>query len=137
MTGYLHRAALVVGLAGALAVSGCSSSGSVKNEGAPLNAEEIKTVLVGNSVVGENWDGPFTVYFPIYGIMRGVRAGHYKDMGTWRTEADSICGTWENWWGSMERCWGISLDGETVSWLRPDSDTSEKAKLVEGNPYGL
>ena len=31
----------------------------------------------------------------------------------------------------------IYLDGDSVSWLRPDSDTPEKAKVVEGNPYGL
>jgi hypothetical protein len=138
MTEFLHRVTSVVILAcAALVLSGCGSSGPIQSGKAPLNAEEMKTVLVGNSIVGDNWDGPFTVYFPVYGEMRGLRASHYKDIGTWRAEEDAICGTWDNWWGSVERCWGIYLDGDTVSWLRADSDAPLQAKIVEGNPYGL
>jgi len=137
MTGYLHRVALMAGLAFTLVLSGCGSSGPIESGQAPLNAGEMKTVLVGNSVVGDNWDGPFVVYFPVYGEMRGLRASHYKDIGSWKAEEDAICGTWDNWWGSVERCWGIYLDGNSVSWLRPDSDIPQRVKLVEGNPYGL
>jgi len=137
MTAFKHPAALMVTLACALILSGCGSSNAINSGDAPLNAEDMKTVLVGNSVVGDNWDGPYAVYFPVYGEMRGLRASHYKDIGTWRAEEDAICGTWDNWWGSVERCWGIYLDGDSISWLRPDSDTPEKAKVVEGNPYGL
>lgn len=137
MTGYLRRIALMAGLAWLLVLSGCGSSSPIDSGEAPLNAEEIKTVLVGNSIEGDDWDGPFVVYFPVYGEMRGLRAYHYKDIGTWRAEQDAICGTWDNWWGSVERCWGIYLDGNSVSWLRPDSDAPQRAKLVEGNPRGL
>lgn len=137
MTGMTQRIATIAALAGALMLAGCGGSSPIESGEAPLNAEETKTVLVGNSIVGDNWDGPYTVYFPVYGEMRGLRASHYKDVGTWRAEEDAICGTWDNWWGSVERCWGIYLDGDSVSWLRPDSDTPEQAKVVEGNPYGL
>ena len=137
MTGFPHRAGLMATLVCVLTVVGCVSSGSIHSGDAPLNAAEMKKVLVGNSIAGENWDGPFAVYFPVYGEMRGRRASHYKDVGTWNAEADAICGTWDNWWGSVERCWGVYLDGDTVSWLRPDADTPLQAKVVEGNPYGL
>ncbi|NIM29475.1 MAG: hypothetical protein GTO28_16780 [Gammaproteobacteria bacterium] len=136
MTGPARRIAFAATLLAALTVASCGG-GPIASGEAPLNAEEMRTVLVGNSIVGDNWDGPFTVYFPTYGEMRGLRASHYKDTGTWRAEEDAICGTWENWWGAVERCWGIYLDGDTVSWLRPDSDTPEQARIVEGNPYGL
>ena len=137
MTGSTHRIGLIASLACALILSACGGSSPIDSGDAPLSAEEMRTVLVGNSIVGDNWDGPYTVYFPVYGEMRGLRASHYKDIGTWRAEEDAICGTWDNWWGSVERCWGIYLDGNTVSWLRPDSDTPEQAKIVEGNPFGL
>ena len=137
MTEFTHRIGLMATLASALILSGCSGSSPVARGDVPLGGEEMKTMLVGNSIVGDNWDGPFTVYFPVYGEIRGLRAAHYKDVGTWRTDEDAICATWDNWWGSVERCWGIYLDGDTVSWLRPDSDTPEQAKVVEGNPYGL
>ena len=90
-----------------------------------------------NTVTGDDWDGPFTVYFPTDNEMRGLRASHYKDVGTWRTDEDAICATWDNWWGAVERCWGIYLDGNIVSWQRPDSDAPGQAEVVEGNPYGL
>ena len=137
MTGYARRIALTASLAAALLVSACGGGDPIARGEAPLNAEEMKQVLVGNSVVGDNWDGPFTVYFPVYGEIRGLRASHYTDTGSWRADEDSFCATWDNWWGSVERCWGIYLQGDTVSWMRPDSDTPEQAKIVEGNPYGL
>lgn len=137
MTGMTYRIASIAALAGALVLASCGGSSPIDRGEAPLNADEMKTVLVGNSIVGEDWDGPFTVYFPVYGEMRGLRASHYKDIGTWQAEEDSICATWDNWWGSVERCFGIYLDGDNVSWLRPDSDTPARAKVVEGNPYGL
>ena len=138
MSGYPHRVTLMTAFVAVLIISGCGGGdGPIQSGEAPLNAEEMKTVLIGNSVVGDDWDGPFTVYFPVYGEMRGIRASHYKDIGSWRAEEDAVCGTWDNWWGSVERCWGIYLDGDSVSWLRPDSDTPQQAKVVEGNPAGL
>ncbi len=137
MTGFTHRIGLTASVAFALILSGCGGSGPIDSGEAPLNADDMKTVLVGNSIVGDNWDGPYAVYFPVYGEMRGLRASHYKDIGTWRADEDAICATWDNWWGAVERCFGIYLDGDTVSWVRPDSDEPEQAKIVEGNPYGL
>ncbi len=137
MTGFTHRIGLIAPLAFALILSGCGGSSRTGSGGAPLNAEEIKTALVGNSIVGDNWDGPYTVYFPVYGEMRGLRATHYTDIGTWRAEEDSLCGTWDNWWGSVERCWGLYIDGDTITWPSADSDTPGRSKIIEGNPYGL
>lgn len=136
MNGYIHRLALYTSLAAFLMISGCGGDPIARGD-APLNSEEMKQALVGNSVVGDNWDGPFVVYFPVYGEIRGLRASHYKDVGTWRGEEDAFCAAWDNWWGSVERCWGIYLEGDKVSWIRADSDTPDVARIVEGNPYGL
>jgi hypothetical protein len=137
MNGYAHRIALIASLAASLILTACGGGGPIARGEAPLNAEEMKQALVGNSVVGANWDGPFVVYFPVYGEIRGLRAAHYKDVGTWRGEEDAFCADWDNWWGSVERCWGIYLEGDTISWIRADSDTPTEAEIVEGNPYGL
>lgn len=137
MTGYAYRMGLMASLTAALILSGCGGGGYAASDGVPLNAEEIKTALVGNSIVGDNWDGPYTVYFPVYGEMRGLRASHYKDIGSWRTEENTLCGSWDNWWGSVERCWTLYIDGDTVTWPSADSDVPGRSKIVEGNPYGL
>ncbi len=136
MTGLAIRIALVASLSAALILSACSGGGSTVT-GEARSAEEIKTALVGNSIVGDNWDGPYTVYFPVYGELRGLRATHYKDYGTWRAQADSICATWDNWWGSVERCWGLYIDGDTITWPSADSDTPGRSTILKGNPYGL
>ena len=137
MTGFAHRIGLMASLAAALIISGCGGSPSIPKDAAPLNADEIIAVLVGNSITGDNWDGPYVVYFPVYGEVRGLRSSHYKDIGTWRAETDSICATWDNWWGSVERCWGLYIDGDTITWPNVYAETPGTSKIVEGNPYGL
>lgn len=132
-----YRASLTAPLLAALLLAGCASSGGYSSSDTPLSGTEIEAVLTGNSISGGDWDGPFTVYFPTYGEMRGVRATHYRDSGTWRVEEDALCAKWDDWWGGVERCWSIYLDGTVINWRRPDSDLSSKAEVHEGNPGGL
>ena len=72
MSTLIRHTAAVAALAGALLISSCGGSDPIEAGDAPLNADEMRTVLEGNSVVGDNWDGPFTVYFPVYGEIRGL-----------------------------------------------------------------
>jgi len=138
MTGYANRLGRLAALAAVLMISACGGSSSTATSGAgPLSADEITASLVGNSITGDNWDGPYVVYFPVYGEMRGLRSSHYKDIGSWRAEVDSICATWDNWWGSVERCWGLYIDGDTITWPNVYAETPGTSKIVEGNPYGL
>ena len=132
-----HRPTVASAVLTMVLLSGCVSGGGLSSSAELLSGEEIVAVLTGNSISGDNWDGPFTVYFPEYGKMVGVRATHYRDAGTWRVEQEALCAKWEDWWGGVERCWGIYLDGTTVTWRRPDGDRLENARLREGNPAGL
>ena len=137
MIKFVQRIGPMTSLAAALILSACSSTPSVPSGAAPLDADEIIAVLVGNTITGDNWDGPYVVYFPVYGEMRGLRSSHYKDLGTWRAETDSICATWDNWWGSVERCWGLYIDGDTITWPNVYAETPGTSKIHKGNPYGL
>ena len=137
MLSITHRSALLGASFIAVLLSGCASGAGYSLSDEPLTGSEIQAVLVGNSISGDNWDGPFTVYFPAYGEMRGLRARHYRDSGTWHVEEDALCAKWEDWWGGVERCWGVYLDGTTITWRRPDSDLMERALVREGNPAGL
>ena len=128
---------LLGSLVSAMLLAGCASSGGYSSSSEPLTGPEIEAVLTGNSISGEQWDGPFTVYFPTYGKMLGVRSTHYRDSGTWRVEEESLCAKWDDWWGGVENCWSVYLDGTTINWRRPDSDTTANAELREGNPAGL
>ena len=66
----------------------------------PLTGEEIKQRILGNSVSGTTRDGPYTVHFPDYGEVLGVRSFNYKDRGTWQVKGDQMCIHWDNWWGN-------------------------------------
>lgn len=103
----------------------------------PLTGEEIKQRVLGNSVSGTTRDGPYTVYFPDYGEVLGVRSFNYKDRGTWQVKGDMMCIHWDNWWGNVERCWDIFLKGRKITWIQPNGGSSDSAKLVNGNPAGL
>lgn len=52
---------------------------------------------------------------------RGLRSNHYKHIGTRRTEKDSICATWDNWWGPVAQCWGHYIDGDIITCPSADS----------------
>lgn len=124
-----------------LALMGCESDLLRPLEtdiGPMLSAEEIKTALSGNSVTApESGQGPMTIYFPGYGEMRGLRSNSYRDTGTWEVKDDAFCGNWNNWWGTMARCWQVHRSGNTLTLKRVDGERMEAGKLVEGNPGQL
>lgn len=135
-----ERYAVLPGLitAALLLAAGYASPGQSEEQSkSRLTGEEIKEKIIGNSVSGPTKDGPYTVHFPGYGQVQGVRSSNYKDRGTWRVQDDLMCIRWDNWWGNAERCWDVFLTGNTVTWIRPDGSFSDSAELVEGNPAGL
>lgn len=128
-----------------LSIAGCDSpvvrdllSEPPIDIGKKLTGEEIQSTLTGNSVVAD-WSnlGPLTVHFPSVGEMRGMRSNHYRDAGTWLVENDNFCGDWNNWWGTLERCWEIYLSGSRLTLKRADRDVQETIEFVKGNPAEL
>jgi hypothetical protein len=110
---------------------------SPKDRGKLLSGSEIQAMLVGNSVEGDVRMTPFTVYFPSYGEMRGQRAFHYRDDGTWRVTEEGFCGQWDNWLGTMAQCWRAYRSGDAVTLEKADGSQQERFKLVPGNPANL
>ena len=136
------RNLLLVSLLAAASVLGGCGTPTIKqleNSGRPsLSADEIKMRLIGNSISAVGRDAvPFTVYFPVYGEMRGVHSNHYRDTGTWSISDGKFCGEWKNWWATDERCWKIYADGGSLYWIRPDGTTIEKVSIQRGNPKRL
>jgi hypothetical protein len=78
------------------------------------------------------------MYAPAYGEIRGLRGFNYQDRGTWRvTEDDQVCVKWNKWWATVERCWKVFVEGDEVTWVKPDGSFSDGARLVKGNPDKL
>lgn len=136
------RNTLVVALltgAGVLAGCGTPTAKDLESSGRPpLNAQEIKTRLIGSSIHALGTDAvPFTVYFPAYGEMRGIHSFHYKDTGEWSVVDGQFCGQWKNWWATDQRCWKVYPAGSGLLWMRPDGTALEKVSVERGNPKGL
>ena len=114
-----------------------AAAASAQSSPTPLSGDQLKELVSGQTLSGDTPDGPYVIYFPVYGEMRGSRSSNYKDNGAWRVTADMACGKWDNWWGNKERCWHVYRDGSKLQWMGPDGETVENLTLVEGNPYNL
>ena len=103
----------------------------------PLSGEEMKAELLGNSIVSNDPSGPFNVYFPDEERVLGRHSRRYEDEGVWRVTEDAICVRWNNWWGNVERCFQVVLDGEQATWIDPYGEAVSDVTLEPGNVADL
>ena len=106
--------------------------------GEQLTGERIGAALLGNSLVtAEDEVPPLVLFFGPDGDLRGLRSNNYKDRGTWSVEDDSVCGAWNNWYGTMSRCWHVYRAGNRFTLKRQDGSTSVVATFKAGDVAGL
>lgn len=49
-----------------------------------------------------------------------------------------MCGAWNNWYGTLSRCWRVYRAGDRFTFTRHDgSGAVVRASLAEGNVAGL
>lgn len=102
--------------------------------GERLTGAQVKSALAGNSLVRIPEEvPPLAVYFSEGGDLRGLRANHYSDTGTWRVEDDTLCGAWKDWYGTLSQCWEVYRAGDTITLKRSDHVASFRATIHPGN----
>jgi len=102
--------------------------------GEQLTGEQIYPALSGNSLVtSEEVVPPVVIYFGAEGDMHGLRGNNYTDTGTWSVDQDTVCGAWDNWYGTMSRCWEVYRLGDRFTFKRADSDSMVTATLSPGD----
>ncbi|MGK7654329.1 MULTISPECIES: hypothetical protein [unclassified Roseovarius] len=87
--------------------------------------DEITSAISGNTVQGDMSDG--TAYTEFYDTDGTIRGADYT--GNWRVSDDKMCFDY----GEGENCWGVSLDGEGVSWMNGDVSDGT-GTILDGNP---
>lgn len=131
----------VVAAIAVLALAGCENHpfhDPAPATGPLLTGEILKTTLAGNSVATDpDAVPPLVVYFSGNGEMRGMHSNNYRDVGTWRVENDTVCGNWQNWWGTLNRCWEVYRFEDRLTLVRVDDGREATAFLVPGNPKNL
>lgn len=102
--------------------------------GPQLTGEALRVAIAGNSVViDERLQAPLTVYFTEDGEMRGLRSNQYRDRGTWTLENDAVCGAWNNWWGTLNRCWEVYGRGNALTIRSADDGQEVSVTVSPGN----
>lgn len=123
----------------ALLLEGCAGTDRYADRtpsGPAFSGEQMRARLEGNTVVVENYrayHGPISIYFPVYGEMRGLRSNHYRDAGTWRVTDDRVCLTWQNWWSNVERCWSGYAYAGGILWVAEDGTSTDVTMVEPGN----
>jgi hypothetical protein len=88
---------------------------------------EITAAISGNTVQGSmTASGAYTEFYAADGAIKG------KDYaGTWTVEGDTMCFNY----GDGPDCWGVRIDGESVTWVQNGVDGGT-GTIVAGNPNG-
>ncbi len=82
-----------------------------------LGADEIETLLSGNTALGEYGGSPTRQYFDAGGRTDYLPKGGNVDRGRWKAERekDQYCSWWERGGWS---CYDVLKDGETYYWAQ-------------------
>lgn len=106
--------------------------------GARMTGEQLTAALADSSLVtSEEVVPPLVLFFGKDGDLHGIRSNNYRDSGTWRVEDDTVCGTWNNWYGTLSRCWEVYRAGDMLTLKRSDRGISFRAALHPGNVANL
>jgi hypothetical protein len=108
---------------------GAASAGAAEVK---LTAEEITSLLAGNSVTGEFRGAEYVQYFEPGGDTLRANAGAPAEAGKWKIDADKdlYC----SWWAAVGwRCYIVTRDGDTLYWQRPEAAERSQSTWAEGN----
>jgi hypothetical protein len=110
-----------------LSVTGCATASDTQ-----MTAAQIKTRIIGNTIVGDDEGKPYREYYSADGTIAGTDTEAYT--GAWRFDGNKLCTGFESdddkTPGTQWTCSDVSVVGDRVIWNN-DGDVSE-AKLLAG-----
>jgi hypothetical protein len=102
----------------------------------PLSGRELQVLLLGNTLIGADQDGPFWMYYPNAATLWGRSASGDVDVGEWWIENDSYCRAWRRWFEGRTRCWQMMAEGDVLLWYSLDGESEGRSVLRDGNAMG-
>lgn len=103
----------------------------------PLSGGELQALLLGNTLIGIDEDGPFWMYYPTADTLWGRSASGDVDVGRWWIENGSYCRAWRRWFDASTRCWQMAWDGgDQLLWYSPSGEPAGSSIVREGNAIG-
>jgi len=124
------------------ALAGCAGNKMNKPEGEPLSGDEIKTLIIGNTVDGAIGAQSFSYYYKSSVSVSGtIGMNGDDDSGTWNIKDNDIyCNEWDSFFDGVQRCykWYKTERG----YILENVDAFRTQPLVifgikKGNPLGF
>ena len=96
-----------------------------------LDGKAIADALTGNTVHGL-WGGTeYWSWFGAGGVTTYVVRGRPPQNGAWRAAAQQYCSTWRE--GGGESCYELWRDGDTITWVVPETGARYPSTLLPGD----
>ena len=130
-------------LAAMVVLSGCGSLGSPKAVGPAFTGDEIKKVIVGNTIQGPAGTVLYDWYYAADGKVTGVVGESDDDSGTWLIKNDKIyCHTWDEYFDGVQHCYEWYKANTSGHYIMKNVDTDRGAdievwEVIQGNPYNM
>ena len=104
--------AVTVGLTGLLILAGAPRSFVGQDA---LTGAEITQHFSGARIYGRTGLTDYQVFYRPNGEMVGT-SPNGRDSGRWWVKGNTLCRKRKWWWGSMEACFEIAIDGGVAMW---------------------
>lgn len=124
-------------------LSGCgpiTSKQALKQENVELDAEQIYTIVSGNSLILTAYDFGGTVYFDPSGLLSAVDNLDQRDIGKWDlTEDNQLCLKFRLWYYADIKCYTVfnNTQAEKLTFFTPNGAAYYTAMSVQGDPAAL
>jgi len=114
----------------AIALMAFLSAPAVQAGEEPLTGDQIKEILSGNTVFGEQKGTPWKQYFDADGATIYISGEDAPSPGRWAVREDRFCSQWppsDKW-----DCYDMTGAGENVTWIFVGGGDPWPAKVVSG-----
>ena len=124
-------------------LAGCGSLSGPKAVGPALTGDEIKKVIVGNTIQGPSGREMYDWYYAADGAVTGVVGASNDDSGTWLIrDKDVYCHTWDQYFDGVQRCYNWYKANTSGHYIMKnvDADRGENMEVwevIKGNPYNM
>ena len=133
--------ALAVSLVALLA--GCKALKGPEIVGSAFTGDEIRKVIVGNTLQGPYGTEMFDYYYAADGAVTGVVGAANDDSGTWLIKDDNvICQDWDQFYGATQHCYEFYKSSRSGQYIMKNVDAYrvediEIWEVIQGNPYNM
>jgi hypothetical protein len=103
-----------------------------------LTGAEIQRALIGNTLLAQDENGPFWMYFPEPGTVWGQSSSGDVDIGHWWIDHDRYCRSWRKWYGGATQCWTLAEHGDhKIIWIDRQKSVQGETLIQSGNTIGI